>query len=184
MKFSIIIINYKTKELTANCISSIVRIFDREAYEIIVVDNDSRDGSVEFLDKKFGNQILIIPNQKNQGFGTANNIGSKKAKGEFLFFLNSDTLLTSDFLELIYNAFVDNPNFGAVAPRLLMKSGREQAHAYGNFLSLFSLFARSSFEGKRKSKNNVDWVSGAAFMIKKSLFEKIGGFDEKFFYVF
>jgi GT2 family glycosyltransferase len=184
MKFSIIIINYKTKELTTACINSILKNFIDGEYEVMVVDNGSQDGSVGFLEKEFRNKIIIISNEQNLGFGSANNIGSKKAKGEFLFFLNSDTLITSDFLGVVFDAFQKNKSLGAVAPKLIMENGEEQTYAYGKFPSLFSLFVKRHRDEKNANKNDVDWLSGAALIIKKKLFEKVGGFDENFFMYF
>lgn len=86
MNFSVIIVNYNTKELTKNCLNSIFSNCSESDFEIIAVDNNSQDGSIEMLKKDFGDKIKLIANSKNIGFGSANNQAAKIAQGECLFF--------------------------------------------------------------------------------------------------
>lgn len=92
MDVSVIIVNYNTSDLVKNCITSIMEKTKNVSFEIIVVDNNSKDGSVETIINEFP-QVRVFPLKENVGFGKANNIGVQHAKGRYVFFLNSDTVL-------------------------------------------------------------------------------------------
>jgi len=182
MDFSIIIINYKTKELLDDCLASIFKHL-RGNFEVIVIDNASSDGSVEFILKKYGDRIRIIANDKNIGFGPANNIGAKNSIGEYLLFLNSDTTVFQDILKQIINLFDTNGNIGAISPRLLLLDGNIQPFAYGRFPDIFNLLS-SRFVKNIESERGIfeaDWIAGTAMFVRRDLFFNIGGFDENFF---
>jgi GT2 family glycosyltransferase len=179
MDFSVIIVNYNTKDLTTACLDSIFQNLCGD-FEVIVVDNNSTDGSADFLKEKFDSKIKIIPNSINLGFGKANNLAAAKAQGKFLFFLNSDTLIKEDVL----NAFLiclTNPAVGILAPDLILTDGQKQKYASGEFPRFFNLLAGKI--GIRKVKG-LDWVSGAALVVRKEVFDQVGGFDEKYFMYF
>ncbi len=186
MFFSIIIVNYNTKTLLKNCLNSIFVNCQLNDFEVIVVDNDSRDGSIEMLDKNFKDKVKIIANKENIGFGPANNQGAQIAKGEYLFFLNSDTIIKDDILTLIKNFLETNSQVGIVSPCLLLENGTKQEFAFGNFPTLFnSVFRKIDIKNTNNNKpREVDWVSGAALIIRKNIFKKVGGFDENFFMYF
>lgn len=184
IKCSVIIINYRTKELTADCIDSVFGHFRSVPFEVILIDNDSADGSVDFFRNRFGDSIELIANDHNAGFGKANNIAAQKAEGEFLFFLNSDTIITSDFFNTIFDLYKSDKELGIVAPKLLMENGLEQEYAYGKFPTFKGLFIRNSRQDSANDKSEVDWLSGAALFIKKEIFDNIGGFDDSFFMYF
>lgn len=186
MNFSIIIVNYNTKELIKNCLDSIFSDCPMSHFEIIVIDNNSQDNSVEMLKKDFGDKIKLIVNNKNIGFGSANNQAAKIAQGEYLFFLNSDTIVKSDILSPIKQFLDNNKEAAVVSPKLLLEDGSEQERAYGKFPTLFNVVAEKFKNQKIKEIKpfEVDWVSGAALIIRKDIFYKINGFDEKFFMYF
>ena len=186
MKFSIIIVNYNTKELLENCIVSLMENLNKNDYEIIIVDNNSTDGSVEMLEKEFSQKVKIIKNKNNIGFGAANNQGSKLAKEKYLFFLNSDTLVKYNIFNEIKDEFESNGDYGVIAPKLILENGEEQSFAYGNFPTLTSLMKEKIFKSIKQTEKKVetDWVSGAAMIVRKRLYDKVGGFDEKFFMYF
>ncbi|MFA6194664.1 MAG: glycosyltransferase family 2 protein [Patescibacteria group bacterium] len=184
---SFIIVNFNTAEITKDCISSLLSNTSDKDREIIIIDNASVDDSPAILNAAFGGAIKLISNQNNLGFATANNIGARAAKGDILFFLNSDTIVGSDIIGPIIKA-LDNQKLGIVAPVLLLADGQKQPFAYGRFPRLASVifnkvlaFDCSRIAGQLKL---VDWVSGAALAIRKSVFEKIGGWDERFFLYF
>lgn len=185
MHFSLIIANYNTAPLTKDCIESIFTHCRADDLEIIVVDNASRDNSVEILEQTFGSRIKVIKNQTNLGFATANNQAARQATGDYLFFLNSDTLLTEDILPEIKNIFAARPDIGIIAPTLLTSNREFQAGAHGRFPSLRQILSNKlSFSSKNKTSGNLiitDWVSGAALFIRREVFEKIGGWDSNFF---
>jgi GT2 family glycosyltransferase len=123
MQVSIIIVNYNTKHLTYNCIQSIYHFTSDIDVEIIVVDNDSSDQSIEFLESSFPN-VMYIRSSTNIGFGLANNLGVRSAKGEFIFLLNSDTLLKENSIKKMHDFFVKNEksmNLGVLGCKLVNK---------------------------------------------------------------
>ncbi|NCN21946.1 glycosyltransferase family 2 protein [Candidatus Falkowbacteria bacterium] len=177
MHYSIIIINYKTQELSANCIASLLALKNQEDFEIILVDNASGDNSLEFLEKEFEGKIKIIPSLVNLGFGGGNNLGAKEAKGEFLLFLNSDTLVKEDIFKSALDIFRQDEKIGLISPLLMTEEGLEQKDAYGPWPNLKNLIFK-------RTNNYPDWLSGCALFIRKSLFEELKGFDENFFLYF
>lgn len=99
---SIIIVNYNTEDLLKDCISSIVNHTKEISYEIIVSDNGSKDKSIEMLKKEFP-QVILIENNRNLGFGAANNVAVKTAKGKYIFYLNSDTILLNNAVKMFFD---------------------------------------------------------------------------------
>ncbi|MCL4354088.1 glycosyltransferase [Patescibacteria group bacterium] len=197
---SIIIVNYKVKKELFSCIKSIVNSNPKTGYEIIVVDNDEVKTIKKDLSKLFP-FVKYIPSEKNIGYGSGINLGSKNAKGDFLFFLNPDTLVKKSAIDQLVNFLQQNKKVGVVAPLLL--DNNENPYPLQGTLELTpkrAIFSHSVINrflpknhiskefwqvGWDKSRNhNVDVVPGTAFMISKKLFEKIGGFDEKFFLYF
>ena len=102
MDVSIILVNYKTKDLTINAIKSVIEKTQGINFEIFVVDNNSKDGSIEAIEKEFPN-INIIKNPINAGFGAANNLAINQAKGKYILCLNTDTLLINNAIKIMYN---------------------------------------------------------------------------------
>ena len=102
MQVSVIIVNFNTRELLRNCLNSIYSQTKDISFEVIVSDNGSVDGSVEMLRSDFP-QVILVDNKANLGFGTANNKGLDVAKGEFVFYLNSDTLLLNNAIKIFYD---------------------------------------------------------------------------------
>ena len=186
MIFSIIITSYNTKKLTKECIDSVFLHCDENDFEIIVVDNNSHDGSAEMLQNDFGKKIKLIINKNNAGFGAANNLGAKSAKGDYLFFLNSDTIIESDILKPMFNNFKKNSKIGIISPKLLNGERINQFDAYGEFPTLIKTISEKIIKQKANTgePSSADWVSGAALVIRKNLFDTLEGFDEKFFMYF
>lgn len=185
LKISVIIPSFNTKEILASCLQSL-----GSDYEIIVVDNGSTDGSVAML-KKLQSQnpkIKTIFNQKNKGFGGANNQGIKVATGDYLLFLNSDTLVKDQAPFKMAHFLKENPKTGMVGCRLLNKDGSYQPSA-GPFPSLgitfIMLFVEHWFRDLVRASflqdKEVDWVMGAAMMTKKEVITKVGLMDEGIF---
>ena len=199
---SIIIVSFNTKELLKQTINSIFKSEKNgNFYEIIVVDNNSSDKSIEMVKKNF-KKVKIIESQKNLGFAKANNLGASHAKGKYLFFLNSDTIVKSGALLQMIEFFEKNQNIGVLGPKLVLKSGRVQPYCIGQKSSISQAFknrlakllfklgfpkkslARLSLEYWDWSKPiQVDWVTGAALMIKRKIFKK-NRFDENIFMYF
>jgi GT2 family glycosyltransferase len=128
--------------------------------------------------------VIVIDNNKiNKGFAKAANLGVQKARGEYLLFLNPDTaILEGDFKKLLSN-IKQQTDLGVVGLKMVLKDGSPQPYSFGKKLSL-----RNAIFHRRDAINRVstriDWVSGGAMVMRKSLFDKLGGFDEQFFMYF
>ncbi|MFC2093746.1 glycosyltransferase family 2 protein [Bacteroidota bacterium] len=187
---SFIIINYKQKDLTTQCVKSIFDKITSYQFEVIIVNN-SKENDLSNLRNDFN--VKIIENE-NKGFSQANNLGAKYANSDYLFFLNSDTIIQNDFLGDTIKSFQDK-NFGAVGFKLYNMDNTFQI-SFGYDVSikneiknkkLVRLTWEKDSEKLLEIENNfseikqVDWVSGAAMMIKKEVFDKVCGFDERYF---
>lgn len=125
MDVSIIIVNYNTRDLLKNCLISIYKHTTEINFEVIVSDNGSVDGSIEMLKQEFP-QVILIENNANLGFGTANNRGLAIAKGKYIFYLNSDTVLLNNAVKMFYDYWENSPekdSIGALGCNLLDKDG-------------------------------------------------------------
>ena len=201
MQVSIIIVNYNTKDITLNCLKSIYEHTTGIDFEIIVVDNASSDNSVEVI-KAIYPLVKIIESNENLGFGRANNLGAKYAQGEYLFLLNSDTLLIENTLSALYTFMKDrdSENIGACGVSLLNRQQQKTISA-GHFPSLLQEFSDIGFRHLYKNYYNnnlslafsipkdgdvreVDYICGADIFIKKELFNELKGFDEDYFMYF
>ena len=140
MQVSIIIVNYNTKELLNNCLKSIYKYTKDIDFEIIVSDNGSTDNSISMLKTEFP-QVIIVDNGKNLGFGAANNKGLEIAKGKYIFYLNSDTLIFNNAVKIFYDYFEanDNGKLGALGANLL-NANNQVIHSYESFPGLKTAF--------------------------------------------
>lgn len=192
---SIILVNYNGADVLVDCLKSINKFVPGHNCEVIVVDNASQDNSVDIIENKFPN-VQLIKLTKNVGFGAGNNAGAKVAKGEFLFLLNTDTIITSNILPHLVDLMEKNPTVGIIGPKLLFPDGRFQIsfsptisikgelearklHRYAESRTKLALL-----ENNFQKIQEVDIVVGAAFFIRGDLFRTLGGFDEKFFMYF
>lgn len=197
---SVILVNYNTKYLLKQCMSSLYEKVQGLTYEIIVSDNDSQDGSIEMLNTEFP-EVILLENKKNLGFGRANNVAIKEAKGKYIFLLNSDTYLINNALEIMF-IYMENPENNKVAccgGDLFNEDGTRQA-SFGNFPSLFDAISQLGFLKLYKKYylkyvsggvlnydqniKEVDYVCGADMFLRKSIMDKVGYFDEDFFLYF
>jgi GT2 family glycosyltransferase len=196
---SVVIVNYHVKKELFECIESIYNSKPKTKYEIIVVDNDEEKTIGKELQKRFP-KVIYIPNE-NKGFGQGNNIGAKSAKGENFFFLNPDTKIFPETVDNLATFLQKNKKAGIVAPLLCDKNNEAYKLQGVKELTPFRALVVFSFINKLFPKNKVyrdyyllDWdkktlkkvdvAPGTAFMIRKDIFEKAGGFDEKFFLYF
>jgi GT2 family glycosyltransferase len=188
---SIIIVNYNTSDLIIECIESIKKHTTGLKYEIIVVDNNSIDNSVKTIEYKF-KDVIVIPLEKNLGFGVANNIGAKHSKADYIFLLNSDTLLMNNAISILID-FMRNSDFsnvGTCGGNLYKSNGTPNFSYSTNFPSLINIFLYRSRLSKifnqdvfnyTNSVKEVSLIIGADLLINRKLFNKIAGFDEAFF---
>ena len=196
---SIIIVSYNTKDLLRDCLKSILKALPHKGdLEIIIVDNASKDESVAMIEADFP-QVRLIKNSKNLGFAAANNLGAKKATGSYLLFLNSDTKLSPYALVKPLKFIKTHPDVGAITVKLILPDGSldKDNHrgfptpwtALTHFSGLSRLFPASPllnnyYQSYRNLNaiHTLDVAAGSFLMMPMSLFNKIGGWDESYFF--
>ncbi len=191
---SIIIISFNTRETTLKSLRSVFANLDGVAVEVIVVDNASADGSADAIAIEFS-QVVLIRNPDNAGFGAANNLAMKQAKGENFLLLNSDAFLTPGALPAMLAALYEKPNIGLVGPKLLNADGSLQRSCYRfpspgvawlEALWISAVAPATSVLGDyRRWPHDVpyhpDWVIGACMLVRREAYAAVGGFDSGFF---
>ena len=211
MDVSIIIVNYKTPDLVIDCIKSVKEKTQGLSYEIIVVDNDSQDGSLEQIEAAFGKSIQIIDSGSNLGFGKANNLGAQYATGKYLFLLNSDTVLINNAIKILFDYIEAHQDVGVVGGNLYTEELTPSVSYDSEFDEIADIKAKASWHRivcdlvvrqiDRRIKNakyrqhriygkyfnfsnrpkSVAYIFGADMMIRKQIFDQVQGFDKRFF---
>jgi GT2 family glycosyltransferase len=196
---SIIIVNWNTRQLLGQCLSSLFQSSDGMLLEVIVVDNNSKDDSVEYVTRYFP-EVQIIQNNHNRGFAAASNQGLARAKGRNILFLNSDTIVHEGALKMMAELLDDTPEAGLCSCRLLNENGSIQANVYHfpSFRAMLQRYTALKYLGLFKSARafykmrdfsydkiaSVDFVMGAALMVKRKVLEHIGNIDENLYFYF
>ena len=175
---SIIIANYNGRDLLQKCLESLSNV-NYQNLEIIIIDNNSTDDSVEFVTKNHPS-IILVKLDKNKGFAEPNNIGAKIAKGQFLLFLNNDTVVTENFISEMINAIITDKKI-AICQSLLLKPNGD-IDSSGDFLDDLGVVYNS--KTKIDHIREISSARGASMLIRANIFEKLHGFDEKFFVSF
>jgi hypothetical protein len=201
MLFSIIIVNYNLTQEVKDCLESISLNFDKFNYEVILVDNNSVDKSINdvvlSIKNKLQDRFTYIQLNENIGFGGACNIASEKSIGDILFFLNPDTTINFDILSQVSKKIKDlNKEFGIVGIKVSKKKFIDfSAGVFPNlFLEVFNIFAIGRYLEAlyirikclltTLNQVEVDWVMGSALFISKELFNEVGKFDRDYFLYF
>ena len=194
---SVIIVNYNVKYFLEQCLCSVYKAGQHISMEVIVVDNHSADGSRDYLEETF-RQVQFYWLTENLGFAKACNLGLKHSTGEYILFLNPDTIVSEDCFENCIDFLASHPQSGALGVRMIDESGvflKESKRAFPSPVTSFfkltglaRLFPRSARLAKYYLGNlsegqthEVDVLAGAFMMIKKSVLDITGGFDEAFF---
>jgi len=190
VKLSVVmVISFENPQLVADALASVFSSRTEFAYEVIVVDNASREAAAGL--KSFGDKVKVLRNPENLGFTKANNRGAAVAGGEYLLFLNSDTKMSPDTLACLVEFMERNRQAGAVGPLVLNGDGTFQL-SYGRPFSLFSEFwqkavasraTRGTDPQKLKTKE-VGWVSGCCLLTRREYFPAGAVFDEHMFLYF
>lgn len=192
-ELSIIIINYNTKKITQQCLFSLINSLrgDEISYEIVLIDNASKDGSLKYfssLAKKYPH-LRYVYNKENLGYSKGNNQGVKLALGEYIIFLNSDTIILNKAINKLFSYYKTNEKkIHFLGPKLLNIDFTPQPSA-GHFFNLLTVFAVLFLKGDKigltrfspAKIKRVDWISGACILTKKKIIEQLNGFDEKIF---
>lgn len=185
---SIIIVNYNTEQLLEDCIISIGKHTRDVNYEIIVIDNNSEKGSLSFFTEKYPTVRLHL-SEENHGFGRANNIGASIAKGEYLFFLNPDTLLINNAVFILYEYQRKHKEVGVCGGNLYRGDMKPASSLYDidfftdEYKIIFNIKRYPGFNYSTEPKE-VKVIVGADLFMRKSLFLEFGGFDKDFFMYF
>ncbi len=197
MKLSIVIVNFNVKQLLENCLQSVVQACKNIDAEIFVIDNASTDGSQAFFKKKFSS-VHFKWNKINVGFAKANNSVLPEVSGDYILFLNPDTIVPPDCFEKCMAFFSTHHDCGALGVRMvdgqgnfLKESKRGFPHPMTSLykmMGLHKLFPRSRkfakyYEGhlSEKENNPVAVLSGAFMLLSKATLNKVKGFDESYF---
>ncbi|MCX7909349.1 MAG: glycosyltransferase family 2 protein [Ignavibacteria bacterium] len=197
LELSIIIVNYNVKDFLSQCLNSILKSQVNFGYEIIVVDNNSSDNSIEFLQSHFP-FVKIIPLKENKGFGFANNVGFENSQGRYILLLNPDTVLQEDTLQVMYDFMESNKDVGVAGCKVLNPDGSLQLAcrrsvptpwvAFTKLFGLQRLFPKSKLFGKynltylnENEVSFVDSISGSFMFLRREVYQKLDGFDTNFF---
>lgn len=191
MKLSVIYVNYNTQKLLADSLASLKKNFIACDYEVIVVDNASSNFGAQQVKDIFP-RVKIIHSKKNLGFGRANNLAAQQAEGEYLWLLNTDTVIPPDNNLASVLDFLDHhQDYGAASPMLLLASGQPQATQVGYFPAVYRQIAQKFTISSRfgmhivpKSDADVETMAAAAIFIRKSAFDKVEGFTPEYFMYF
>ncbi len=196
---SVVIISYNTRELTLRCLSELTEKLQKEAlsHEIWVVDNASTDGSIEAIKREFP-EVQIIASSKNLGFGPANNLAFARSHGRYFLLLNTDAFVHANAITQLIE-FLEDPNHakvGAVGPRLLNADDslqpscwkfpsplRAWLEALGVTWILNSHPQWGNYNNwAHDQTRSVDLVIGACMLVRREVYQEVGGFDEEFFF--
>lgn len=193
---SVVIAHWNAKELLRGCLQSIYRYKHKVTFEVIVVDNNSTDGTVEMIEKEFS-QVRLIKNETNRGFPIANNQGIKASRGRYILLLNSDTEIKPDTFEVMVKFLDRKKNAAVVGCKHIYPDGRLQRTAYSfptlgtvmcETFILDRLFPRSRIFGRKElsfwdyaSVRQVDWVMGSCFLVRRKSIEEVGLMAEHYF---
>lgn len=194
MILSIIIVSFNDQALLERCLSSLYQHMSFQDTQIFVVDNASRDDSANMVRSKFP-QVHLMTNDANHGFPSANNQALELCDGEFVLLLNQDTEICDNTLQTLLRIMQSDPTIGILGPRLNFPNGTPQI-SFGDFLNLTGYLKTILFPDALLTKMNnkrtldiwaqqvpveVDWVTGACFMIRRNVIEDVGKMDGNYF---
>jgi N-acetylglucosaminyl-diphospho-decaprenol L-rhamnosyltransferase len=187
---SVIVVNWNTRDLLLNCLASIET--NAGQCEVVVVDNGSTDGSSSAIKDIYPHaRVVLLP--ENRGYARANMLGIRESSGQYVLFLNSDTVIPPGTLPCLVDFLEKESPIAACGPKLLRPDGSTQPYAFGKDPRLPYLIARAFVRlGFRQPLHDwetvkiqqTDWISGASMLVRRSAFEQVGGFDERFFMYF
>ncbi|NTU99124.1 glycosyltransferase family 2 protein [Candidatus Falkowbacteria bacterium] len=195
MDLSIIIVNYNSAAKTLACLESLKKadLQDLEV-ELFLVDNNS-DEAVEEAAKLIWPSLDFVGNDKNLGMGAGNNVGLRRARGEYVLVLNPDTELKPGSIKTMIRYLKSDESVGLVGPKLLYPDGQEQDSCF-RYPNIFLPLLRRTFLGyfakdyldsylmknlDMSKPQSVEWIMGSCLMIRKSVLDQVGFFDERFF---
>jgi GT2 family glycosyltransferase len=187
-ELAIVIVTWNSGECLRDCLRSLEAHPPGVAWDVVVVDNASTDGTVEVVGKEFP-RVALITNPVNLGFAAGSNIGARATVARYLLFLNPDTVMHARTLERAMSYMENHPDVGVIGSRTLDRAGKAQPGAYGfptplrmfgvvSGLNRFLKFTRLQDLSRVKEP---DYVQGSFFFVRRQAFDGVGGFDEDFF---
>lgn len=197
MKLSVIIVNYNVKYYLEQCLRSVDRAAVNIAHEVIVIDNASEDGSMEYLKPRFPH-VKWIESKENGGFSHANNIGFGRASGEYVLMLNPDTMMTREALEGCVKFMDAHPEAGAAGVKMINKDGTFAMESRRGIVRPWVAFCKATGLCRRYPKsrlfghyymsyldteeiNPIEMISGACMFLRRKTLDRVGVLDEDFF---
>jgi len=178
----VIIVNYNAGKHLERCLPALLREVAADS-QVILVDNASIDGSIEYVERMLP-EVTVIRNQANRGFGQGSNVGARRAEGAYLAFLNPDTVVEPGWLGALIEALEADPQAGLATSKILLLADPAQINTCGNEMHYTGLTLCRGLgmdRGAYSEPAQVSAVSGAAFAIRRDVYEALGGFDEDFF---
>ena len=190
---SIIIVNYKVKEYIIPCIESIYKYTSKSLrYEILVIDNNSNDGSIDAIKSQFS-EVKIYQNTENIGFSKAVNQGAETAIGKYIFILNPDTKLIEDSISILFTFLEKNETVAVVGPAIVTESGIKQQSYWKEptlINTILSIYHLDFLNYKKNYRNEigdktilVDSISGGAFFVQRDVFQNLNGYHPNLFWM-
>jgi GT2 family glycosyltransferase len=179
---SVIIVTFNNRNYLGECLNSLLRTLPADC-EVVCLDNCSIDGSAKFIKEDFP-EIKFIQSTSNLGFAGGNNLAAVSAIGKYLVFLNPDTTVDPGWLEVLLTSLEEHSQAGMTTPKILLMHSPGEINTCGNDIHMSGLTLCRGTGLKRDAlaiPAQLSAISGAAFAIRRELFEKLGGFDEKFF---
>ena len=204
-ELSIIVVNYNNYALTIKCINSVIENLNRLDYEIIVIDKNSPNDSFEQLEKIFGNNVNVnvVKNDKNIGFGGANNLGVEISNGKYVLLLNPDIIIIDDAIIKMLRYLKENNDTGLLSGKLLnddysIQYSCRRILPFGKFLICRTPLSKIVSKKSKEKINSfylmkdfnhnqikeVEWVMGACMLMSKKFFIELGGFSKEYFMYF
>ncbi|QQS15691.1 MAG: glycosyltransferase family 2 protein [Candidatus Moraniibacteriota bacterium] len=198
MDVSIILVNYRSREKTRNCLFSLKKAdLSGISHEIIIVDNSEADDFGKEFRQEFP-EVIFVRNETNSGMGSGNNLGARQARGSFLLILNPDTIVRPDAIRQLFDMMKNHEDMGIAGPKLLNPDGTLQ-YSCLRFPKVWTPILRRTILGRfaphhlgrylmtdfdHQQTRDVDWMMGSCLLIRADLYHCIGGFDERFFMYF
>lgn len=183
---SVIVLNYNGLRWLSLCLDALAAQLGAPPFEIVLVDNASTDGSAAWVKAQYP-EVRVLENGANLGFAAGNNAGARIARGEWFAFLNNDTAAQPDWLARLYAAAIEHPAFAIVTSRIVLMDHPDIIDSAGDGYLLAGGAFKHGHGGLARdyvTSREVFGACGAAFLIKRTVFDELGGFDESFFMVY
>lgn len=194
LALSVIIVSYNTRDVLRECLDALFKKLDGLAFEVIVVDNASHDGSPGMVREAFP-QAHVIELDDNVGFGAGNNVGVQAARGQYLFLLNSDAILLENTPLPLVQYLQQHAEVACVGPRIVQSDRNTQPRAFGHLPSPWRILMQSlglgylgmrmleGVDGRKRvpDEMQVGWLSGVCLCLRREDYLAVGGFDPRFF---